>query len=244
MPTGSNSMPCTMRPAPTLLDLVASRKSASSTCNCSGTARPSLRPPQPAAHQHLARLDHFAADQRLQPVEIQLAVGVAIRRPAFEQGIDLAVQLVVAAGGTGHDARTDDVVHQHRHGLGRMRVVAHQIAHPVAQQRPGHADLGVGRGSRRAPAVRAPPLGRAIIAARQGLEGLPRQHAPGRHARGDRGDGMVHPVRGHQRSPRQKPANPAIGSGRVSARRWRVRWSGCGPADPRPSHSRPTCRHS
>jgi hypothetical protein len=33
--------------------------------------------------------------------------------------------------------------------------------------------------------------------------------------RGDRGDGMVKPVRGHQRSPRPKPANPAIGGGRV-----------------------------
>ena len=34
-------MPCKMRPTPTLLDLVASRKSASSTCNCNGTGKPS-----------------------------------------------------------------------------------------------------------------------------------------------------------------------------------------------------------
>lgn len=94
-------------------------------------------------------------------------------------------------------------------------VLAALRAHPVAQERPCHADLGVGRGTRRAPAIRAPPLGGAVIAARQGLEGLPRQHAAGRHARGDGGDGIVHPVRGHQRSPREKPANPATGSGRV-----------------------------
>ena len=113
------------------------------------------------------------------------------------------------------EASADDVVDQHSHGFGRMRVVAHQIAHPVAQQRPGHADLGVSRGTRRAPAVRTPSFGRAIIAARQGLEGLPRQNATSRDARGHRGDGMVEPGRRHHRSPREKPASPATGSGRV-----------------------------
>ena len=41
------------------------------------------------------------------------------------------------------DARADDVVHQHRHGLGRMRVVAHEIAHPVAQGATRDCDFGV-----------------------------------------------------------------------------------------------------
>lgn len=58
-----------------------------------------------------------------------------------------------------------------------MRVVAHEIAHPVAQQRPGDADLGVGRGSRRTPALRPPPARGPVIASRQGLEGLTRQYA-------------------------------------------------------------------
>jgi hypothetical protein len=101
------------------------------------------------------------------------------------------------------------------HGLGRMRVVAHQITHPVAQERPGHADLGVGGGSWRPPALRAPPARGPVIPPRQRLEGLTRHHAPGRHARRHRGNGMVEPGRGHQRSPREKPASPATGNGRV-----------------------------
>jgi hypothetical protein len=117
--------------------------------------------------QHFARLDHFAADQGLQPVEIELAVGVAVRRPAFEQRIDLPVELVVAARGARHDARANDVVDQHRHGLGRMRVVAHEIAHPVAQERPSHADLGVRRGSRRAPALCPPSARGPVVTARR-----------------------------------------------------------------------------
>jgi hypothetical protein len=172
-------------------------------------------PSRAAAHQHLAGLDHLAAGECLQPVEIQLAVGVALRRPAFEEIIDLPVQLVVATGGAGHDARADDVVHQHRHGLGRMRVVAHQIAHPVAQQRPGDADLGVGRGSRRAPSLRPSPARGPVIAPRQGLERLTRHHPTGGHARRHRGDGVIEPGRRHQRSPREKPASPATGNGRV-----------------------------
>ncbi len=46
---------------------------------------------QAAAHQHLASLDHLAADQRLQPVEVELAVGVAVRCPALEERVDLPV---------------------------------------------------------------------------------------------------------------------------------------------------------
>jgi len=173
------------------------------------------RPTQSATHQNLACLDHFAADQRLQTVEVELAVGVALRRPSFEQSIDLPIERVVAARGARHDPRADDVVDEHRHGLGRMRVVAHEITHPVAQQRPGDADLGVGRGSRRAPPVCAAALGGAVIAPCQRIERLPRHDATGRHARRHRRDGMVEPVRRHQRSPREKPAIPATGSGRV-----------------------------
>ena len=127
----------------------------------------------------------------------------------------LAVQLVVAAGGARHDARADDVVHQHRHGLGRMRVVPHHVAHLVAQQRPGDADLGVGRGSGRAPALGATPARGPVVTARQRLEGLSRHNAPGGGPRGDRSDSPVEPGRRHQRSPRLKPASPATWSGRV-----------------------------
>jgi hypothetical protein len=42
-------------------------------------------------------------------------------------------QRVVSAGGARHDACADDVVDRHRDGRGRLRVVAHEIAHPVAQ---------------------------------------------------------------------------------------------------------------
>ncbi len=91
-----------------------------------------------------------------------------------------------------------------------MRVVAHEIPHPVAQECAGPADLGVGRGSRRVPAVRAPTAGRALVGAREPLEGLPRQHATGGRARGDARDGPVEP-RDRQRSPREKPAKHAMG---------------------------------
>ena len=88
---------------------------------------------QATAHQHFAGLDHLTADQRLKPVEVELAIGVALRRPALEQRVDAAVQRLVPAGGTRHDARANDVVHQHRHRLGCVRVVADQVAHAVAQ---------------------------------------------------------------------------------------------------------------
>ena len=122
------------------------------------------RAPQTPAHQHLARLDHLAADQRLQAIEVELAVSIGRVRPLRKERIDLAVQFVIAAGGARHDARADDVVHQHRHGFGRMRIVAHQIAHPVAQECSGHADFRVGRGARRAPAFGPPPFRSAVIA--------------------------------------------------------------------------------
>ena len=35
------------------------------------------RPAQTTTHQHLASLDHFPADQRLQPVEVELAISIS-----------------------------------------------------------------------------------------------------------------------------------------------------------------------
>ena len=58
--------------------------------------------PQAAPHQDLARLDHLPADQRLQAVEVELTIGIALRRPAFKQRIDLPVQRFVAARGARH----------------------------------------------------------------------------------------------------------------------------------------------
>ena len=191
--------------------------------------------PRAAADQHLARLDHLAAGERLEPVEVELAVCVAAPRPDLEEPVDLAVERGVAARRARHDPGADDVVHEHRDRLGRMRVVAHQVPHAVAQQRAGPADLGICRRSRRMPAIGAPAAGRALVGARESLESLPRQNAPRGVRRGDRGDGPIHPG--------ERISDPRARSRRSprwdvpSFRRSGARWSGCARAGPRPSRN-------
>ena len=134
------------------------------------------RSSQPPTHQNFACFHHLAADERLESIEIELAIGIADAGPALEELIDLAVEGVVATGGPRHDAGANDVIHQDRDGLRGMRIVPHKIAHPVAKKGAGLRQLGVSRGSCRVPAIGAPPARRTLIAPGQGLEGLSRGH--------------------------------------------------------------------
>jgi len=90
----------------------------------------------PAPDQDLTAFDHLSADQRLQAIDIELPVGIAIAGPGFPEFVDRPVEPVVARCRARHDAGADDVVDQHRHRLGGMRIVAHQIAHAISEQRP------------------------------------------------------------------------------------------------------------
>ncbi len=121
---------------------------------------------QPLVHQSL---DQLALDLQALAAQFQQAVQRGVQRSLVARVqitqaravdgeiVNTPVEGLVATCGARHDACADDVVDQHRHGLGRMRVVAHQIAHPVAQKRPGDTDLGVGRRSgARQPSVRRP----------------------------------------------------------------------------------------
>ncbi len=115
--------------------------------------------------EDLAALDHLADGKVQQPVKVGVAVAVAAARPALPEGVDALVQRRIVRGGARPDASADDVVDQHLHSLGGHGVVADQIAHPVAQDRPSARDLLVGRVAGGAPAVRPAPLGSRVVAA-------------------------------------------------------------------------------
>jgi len=68
-----------------------------------------------------------------------------LSRPSFPQCIGLAIELLIARSRSRNDAGADDIVDQDRNRLGRVRVVAHKVAHAVAQQRPGNRDFRIGR---------------------------------------------------------------------------------------------------
>ena len=56
----------------------------------------------------------------------------------------MCIELLVAACRAGNDARADNIVHENRHCLGGVRVVADQIAHTIPEQGAGGPDLAVG----------------------------------------------------------------------------------------------------
>ncbi len=91
------------------------------------------------------------------PMEIRVPMIVATGGPAPPQIIDLSVQRRIGGRGAGPDAGADDIVDQHLHRLRGDGVVAHQIAHAVAQRGPGRSDFRIRRRSTDFPACRSTP---------------------------------------------------------------------------------------
>ncbi len=148
-----------------------------------------------------------------------MAIGVTVIRPACPEIVDQLVHGLVRACSPRPDAGADKTVDQHRHGFRRQRVVAHQIPHPVAQQRSGQTDFCISRLSARGPAIGAAAFGRTIVSAAEiaqrdpgsialrGGAGRDQRHRPVDPAPADGGRRLFH------RTPRRKPAKPATGSG-------------------------------
>src|SRR5581483_2551402 len=132
-----------------------------------------------------------------------------------EQVVDPAVQDRVAGLRARCDSVADDVAYPGAHCLGCMRIVAHEVAHAVAQDGAGRGNRGVGGRSGRAPTIRSPSAGRTVIGApRHVLEGLARNEPLDRKARGNGSNRPVEPCRENLRahlSPRPNEAKPATG---------------------------------
>ena len=174
---------------------------------------PITRPTRSAPDQYLARFDHLPTGERLDPQEIQLTISITADRPCLPEGRRLCIELRVAACRAGNDARADDVVHENRHRLSGVRVVADQIAHAIPEQGAGGPDLAVGGCAGATPAIGPSSLGRAIIAAGQRIETVACLDPSERRAWRDRAYGAIKPGHAaHQRSPREKPARPATGA--------------------------------
>ena len=111
-----------------------------------------------AGHREdLAALDHLAHGEAENPMEIRVPMIVATAGPAPPQIIDLSVQCRIGGRGAGADAGADDIVDQHLHRLRGDGVVAHQIAHAVAQRGPGRGDFRIRRRATGFPARRSAP---------------------------------------------------------------------------------------
>ena len=100
--------------------------------------QPILRAAFTEADEALARLEHAAHDQRLDAVEIEQSIGVALIDPARPG-------LLCAASFDG-DASADDVGNKCVAGAGGVGVVSHQCAGAVTQTNCAAADFGIGRG--------------------------------------------------------------------------------------------------
>ena len=113
----------------------------------------------------------------LQSEKVELAVGIALRRPVRPELVGLGVDFLVATGCARNNAGAYDIVDERRDRLSGMRVVAHEVAHAVAEQGAGDGDLGVGRCGGRSPAIGATAFCSAVITARNRLKALAGKNA-------------------------------------------------------------------
>ena len=100
-------------------------------------------------------------------MKIRVTVGVTLIRPACPEIVDQLVQRFVSARSSWPDAGADQAVDQHRNSFRRQWIVAHQIAHPLAQQRGCETDFRIGGFATAGPAIGAAAFGGTVIGAAQ-----------------------------------------------------------------------------